>query len=91
MGDPKIGEVLYKGSLINFDNGPLPCARKEAEMVGRLLGVQPLLGKRATKQSVLRAINSVSLIHLAAHGNAERGEICLSPNRATDKIPQEED
>ena len=91
VGDPKVGEVLYKGSLINFDNDPLPCARKEAEMVGRLLGVQPLLGERATKQAVLRAINSVSLIHLAAHGNAERGEICLSPNRATDNIPQEED
>ena len=91
VGDPKVGEVLYKGSPINFDKEPLPCARKEAEMVGRLLGVQPLLGERATKQAVLQAITSVSLIHLAAHGNAERGEICLSPNHATDDIPQEED
>ena len=91
VGDPKVGEVLYKGSPINFDNSPLPCARKEAEMVGRLLGVQPLLGEHATKQAVLQAITSVSLIHLAAHGNPERGEICLSPNRATNNIPQEED
>ena len=91
VGDPKVGKVLYKGSPLNFDNHPLPCARKEAEMVGRLLGVQPLLGECATKQAVLQAINSVSLIHVAAHGNAERGEICLSPNRATDNIPQEED
>ena len=91
VGDPKVGKVLYKGSPLNFDNDPLPCARKEAEMVGRLLGVQPLLGERATKQAVLQAINSVSLIHFATHGNAERGEICLSPNRATDNIPQEED
>ena len=91
VGDPKVGEVLYKGSPINFDKEPLPFARKEAEMVGRLLGVQPLLGERATKQAVLGAITSVSLIHLAAHGNAERGEICLSPNRATDRVPQEED
>ena len=91
VGDPKVGEVLYKGSPINFDKDPLPFARKEAEMVGRLLGVQPLLGEHATKEAVLQAINSVSLIHFAAHGNAERGEICLAPNRATDKIPQEED
>ena len=91
VGDPKVGEVLYKGRPINFDNNPLPCARKEAEMVGRLLGVQPLLGERATKEAVLQAINSVSLIHFAAHGNAERGEICLSPNRDSDNIPQEED
>ena len=60
-------------------------------MVGRLLRVQPLLGERATKQAVLQAINSVSLIHFAAHGNAERGEIALTPNRATDSIPQEEE
>ena len=89
VGDPKVGEVLYKGSPLDIT--PLPCARKEAETVGRLLGVQPLLGERATKQAVFRELNSVSLIHLAAHGNAERGEICLSPNRATDNIPQEED
>ena len=91
VGDPKVGEVLHKGRPKNFDNAPLPCARKEAEMVGQLLGVQPLLGERATKQAVLRAINSVSLIHFAAHGNAERGEIALSPNRTTESIPQEED
>ena len=91
VGDPKVGEVLYKGRPLNFDNDPLPFARKEAEMVGRLLGVQPLLGLLATKEAVLQAINSVSLIHFAAHGNAERGEVCLSPNRATDNIPQEED
>ena len=89
VGDPKVGEVLYKGSPLDIT--ALPCARKEVEMVGRLLGVQPLLGERATKQAVFQTINSVSLIHFAAHGNAERGEITLSPNRATNNIPQEED
>ena len=35
----------------------------------------------------------MSLIHIAAHGNAERGQIALAPNRRTDGtgIPQEED
>ena len=89
VGDPKVGEVLYMGRLNNIT--PLPCARKEAEMVGQLLDVQPLLGECATKQAVLQAINSVSIIHFAAHGNAERGEIVLSPNRTTKSIPQEED
>ena len=70
---------------------PLSGARKEAEMVGRLLGVQPLLGEHATKQAVLHALPSVSLIHLAAHGHADRGEIALTPNCATNGIPQEED
>ena len=58
---------------------PLPGARKEAEMVGRLVGVPPLVGEKATKQAVLERISSVSLIHFATHGNAERGEIALSP------------
>ena len=89
VGDPKVGEVLYMGRSTNIT--PLPCARKEAEMVGQLLGVKPLLGECATKQAVLQAINSVSIIHFAAHGNAERGEIVLSPNRTTKSIPQEED
>ncbi|KAL9982701.1 hypothetical protein ACROYT_G004777 [Oculina patagonica] len=90
VGDPTVGEVLYKGRL-NKNFLPLPGARKEVEMIGRLLGVQPLLGQHATKQSVLQRINSVSLIHFAAHGNAERGEIALAPLRPTTGIPQEED
>lgn len=43
------------------------------------LAVTPLVGEHATKQAVLQAINSVSLIHFAAHGSDERGEIFLSP------------
>ncbi|KAL9973737.1 hypothetical protein ACROYT_G020231 [Oculina patagonica] len=40
VGDPQVGLVFYKGRLENFT--PLSCARMEAQMVGRLLGVQPL-------------------------------------------------
>ena len=88
VGDPKVGEVLLKGKRRIITS--LPCARKEAEMIGRLLGVTPLTGDRATKKAVLDAINSVSLIHFAAHGDAERGEIALSPNCPTNFIPQDE-
>ena len=58
---------------------PLPGAREEAEMIRRLVGVPPLLEEEATKQAVLERISSVGLIHFAAHGNAERGEIALAP------------
>nr|XP_058951789.1 tetratricopeptide repeat protein 28-like [Pocillopora verrucosa] len=88
VGDPRVGEVIYKGRRMNITG--LPCARKEAEMIGRLLGVTPLIGDRATKQAVLQAIHSVSLIHLAAHGDAERGEIVLSPECPADYVPREE-
>ena len=33
----------------------------------------------------------MSLIHIAAHGNAERGEIALAPPGSTAGIPQEDD
>ena len=91
VGDPDVGgEVIYRGS-VNKTFVKLPGARKEAEMIGELLGVEPLLGQHATKPVVLARISSVSLIHIAAHGNAERGEIALAPAGVTTEIPQEDD
>ena len=89
VGNPKAGKVHYKGKTPTLVD--LPGARKEAEMIGRLLGVQPLLGECATREAVLQTINSVSLIHIAAHGNADTGEIALSPRPTAKSIPEEED
>ena len=90
VGDPDVGRVHYKGYVEKLC--PLPCAKDEAEMIRRLVpGAQLLLGEEATKQAVLERIQSVSLIHFAAHGNAERGEIALAPLRPVHRIPQEED
>ena len=62
-------------------------------MVGQLVGVPRLVEEKATKQAVLERISSVSLIHFAAHCNAERGEIALSPipapNGRNAILPQE--
>ncbi|PFX11633.1 Tetratricopeptide repeat protein 28 [Stylophora pistillata] len=88
-GDPTVGRVHYIGRLIDIT--PLFWANKEARIVGEVLDVAPLLGKRATKQAILRAMPSVSLIHISAHGNPERGEIALSPQSTTNSIPQETD
>ena len=90
VGDPDVGVVIYRGE-VNKKFVPLHGARKEAEMIARRLGVWPLLGQEATKKAVLEKLNSVSLVHIAAHGNAERGEIALSPPRSTTGIPQEDD
>ena len=90
FGDPDVGRVRYKGK--KQDLSRLPCAGKEAAMVGRLLGVEPLLGEQATKEAVLEKLNEVSLIHFAAHGDSDTGEIALAPKRPlTKKIPQEGD
>ena len=89
VGDPDVGLVRFNGRRKTFK--PLPFARREAEMIGRLLGVQPFLGEVATKQVVLEMLHSAGLIHFAAHGDAERGEIVLSPVRSTGRLPKEQD
>ncbi|CAH3141261.1 unnamed protein product, partial [Porites evermanni] len=88
VGEPDVSAVYYQGNLLQLNS--LPWARKEAEMIGRLLGVQSLLGRNANKQAVLESMHSVSLIHFAAHGYAERGEIALSPVSSCG-TPHEED
>ncbi|XP_078352769.1 uncharacterized protein LOC144637579 [Oculina patagonica] len=89
VGNPDVGEVHFKGRLTYISR--LPCAENEAKMVGEKLGVKPLIGQQATKQAVLEVINSASLVHFAAHGDAERGEIALAPAlRIPNIIPQEE-
>jgi len=56
-----------------------------------LVGAQPLLRQEATKEAVLQGIHSVSRIHFAAHGDAEREEIALAPQHTTNEIPEEDD
>ena len=57
---------------------PLPGARKEAEMIGQRLGVTEAFVRRGrNKASGLERTKSVCLVHIAEHGNAERGEIAL--------------
>ncbi|XP_020616417.1 tetratricopeptide repeat protein 28-like isoform X1 [Orbicella faveolata] len=88
VGNPDVGQVHFKGRLTDISR--LPCAENEARMVGEKLGVEPLLGQQATKHAVLQAMNSAALIHIAAHGDAERGAIALAPSfRVPNGIPQE--
>ena len=71
---------------------PLPCAKKEVEMIGAMIGIHPLTGKEATKAEVLKRIGSVALVHIAAHGKIETGEIALAPNPERKYVrPEEQD
>ena len=84
VGDPDVSYVRPRLSQLSF-------ARKEAKMIAEWLGVQPLLGYQATKQAVLEAMHSASLIHFAAHGDAERGEIVLAPVRPVNRTLNQDD
>ena len=64
---------------------PLPCAREEVEMIGKMLRSTPLIGTQATKDEVLRRLSSVALVHMAAHGNMETGDIALASNEGVKK------
>ena len=88
VGDPCFKHIIYEGGLLV----QLPGARKEVEMIGRILNVSPLTGEMATKDEVLKRISSVALVHIAAHGKMETGEVILAPNTTRDNPqPQEKD
>ena len=89
VGDPWVKSVRIRGSSRPLKQ--LPAARKEAETIGEILKTLPLIGEYATKAEVLSRLNSVSLVHIAAHGSARTGEIVLSPNPTQSKRPGEED
>ena len=93
IGDPWIQTVRLKSreKLKTMRHPQLPGAEKEIKMIGRILNVEPLIGKNATKEQVLSRLNSVSLVHIAAHGSTERGEILLSPNLGSSEPPEEKD
>ena len=83
VGDPWVGEV---------GRDQLEWAEKEVKMIGEILQTEPLIGKQATKDEVLRRISSVALVHIAAHGQMETGEIALAPNLTrSSPIPVRED
>ena len=90
VGDPCLEKVTNKRG--NPIYGQLKHARMEVEMIGEILESQPLTGKDATKEAVLQRIASVALVHIAAHGRKENGEIVLAPDpRWESKPPTEED
>ncbi|CAH3020489.1 unnamed protein product, partial [Porites evermanni] len=88
VGDPWVQEVIYEGEKLK----QLEYAEKEVQMIGEILQTAPLVGKHATKDEVLRRISSVGLVHIAAHGKMETGEIALAPNTTrSSPIPVKED
>ena len=88
VGDPCLKKARPKHRKLN----PLPKAREEVEMIGQILNTRPLTGGEATKDEVLKQLGSVALVHIAAHGDMEAGEILLAPNTAgTSSTPKEKD
>ena len=90
VGDPWVQEVPVVDGQKPLEQ--LEWAEKEVQMIGEILQTVPLVGKQATKDEVLRRISSVALVHIAAHGKMETGEIALAPNTTRSSVnPARED
>ena len=90
VGDPDMSEVTNSQGDQILEQ--LLFARQEAQMIGQILNTAPLTGKLATKCEVLKQISSVAVVHIAAHGRMETGEIALSPSPEREsQTPAEED
>ena len=98
VGNPCLEEVTKRNGTRKYPD--LKNAKKEVDMIGELLKTSPLTGKEATKQKVLERISAVELVHIAAHGEKETGEIALAPNpgweedsktKSKRRMPKDED
>lgn len=79
VGDPEVGLVKLKRSQDPEFVTRLDQANKEAQEIGKLVGVKPLIGQEATKARFLKELDNAALVHIAAHGNSETGEIAFAP------------
>ena len=90
VGDPWVQEVRNSNGENVLEQ--LSFAREEVKMIGDFLNVTPLIGEKATKCEVLKELSTVALVHIAAHGCMETGEIALTPDpKRTSLIPTRED
>ena len=88
VGNPWVETVRIKGCPPFLQ---LPGAEEEVKVIGKILNIEPFTGKTAAKDRLLSGFNSVSLVHIAAHGRTETGEIILSPNFPSAKRPKVKD
>jgi CHAT domain-containing protein len=84
---PVDGTALVLGAPQELDTSlrRLPASKEEAELVGRLFGVRPLLGRDATESRLYQLAGKVDLLHIAAHGffeprNPLFSHIALAPD-----------
>ena len=76
VGNPCLEEIVTPEPW----NWHLPKAEEEVKLIGDILNSEPLIGNFATKEEVLRRLKSATLVHIAAQGSDENGEILLTPN-----------
>ena len=85
VGNPTVN-VSFRGEFPK----PLPSASEEVKYLAPLFEAAPLLEGKATKERVMEFIQGASIIHIAAHGEHQLGEILLAPNPDAKEEPKED-
>jgi CHAT domain-containing protein len=78
VGNPTVGRVCLNGKYVTPSD--LSNAAEEVKCLSKLFQARPFLGREARKEIVLQHLSGASIIHIAAHGEPNRGEIMLAPN-----------
>ena len=76
VGNPAVGRLSLEEEVFR----DLPSAAQEVKSLSKLFQAKPLVGRDAQKQVVLELLDKASIIHIAAHGEPNSGEIILAPN-----------
>ncbi|MDF5729082.1 MAG: CHAT domain-containing tetratricopeptide repeat protein, partial [Rhizonema sp. PD38] len=68
VGNPTMPKVAKKPGQPPQQLASLPNSEKEAKAIASIFQTQPLIGKQATKASILPLLLKARIIHLATHG-----------------------
>ena len=92
VGNPTIGKVSFCGEEI--EPSKLPIVTEEVKCLAPLFHAKPLTEAEATKEQVVKFIHDAGIIHIAAQGDEEHGEVFLAPDRNStgqaSPLPKEE-
>ncbi|XP_020905429.2 tetratricopeptide repeat protein 28 [Exaiptasia diaphana] len=84
---------MFRGKKQMFER--LPSANREVSFLSAMLRQSTTLtAEQATKDAILEKLKEGSaVIHIAAHGSSDNGEIALAPNVSSERqgIPEEDD
>ncbi len=80
-------EIKRGNSLVLANpSGDLPYAEKEGEVVAKLLGVDPLIHKKATREALIGEYRELAVVHVASHGTYNEHDPLLSGVEMSDGL-----
>ncbi|MEO0458308.1 MAG: CHAT domain-containing protein, partial [Cyanobacteria bacterium P01_A01_bin.114] len=73
VGNPTMPSLAFDPGEPPQPLQPLPGTEQEAQAIGEILQVSPLIGSAATEAGVIEQISQARIVHLASHGLLDYG------------------